>query len=74
MDGKIKGIAVTEQKQADKRMHDWDKATFKEAVKEAIREWLDEKFMQFGKWSAAGLAAAILAGLTYAAGWIQWHK
>ena len=47
----------------------------KAAVKEALHEWLDEKFAAFGKWSFYGMAAAILAAGTYfvllANGW---HK
>ena len=35
------------------------------ALKEGIREWLDEKFAQFGKWSFVSIAAAGLGVLTY---------
>lgn len=42
-----------------------DKNELKDATKEAIKEWLDEKFIQLGKWSAGAIAAATLAGLTY---------
>lgn len=37
----------------------------KEAAKEAIREFLDEQFARFGKWSLASLSAMALAALTY---------
>lgn len=37
----------------------------KDALKEALKEWLDEKFATFGKWSAAGIAAAALGALAY---------
>lgn len=37
----------------------------KEALKEALREWLDDKFMQFGKWSFFGLGALILSAVIY---------
>lgn len=37
----------------------------KQAVREGIREFLDEKFRQFGKWSLGGLAAMGLAALIY---------
>lgn len=29
----------------------------KELVKEAIKEWLNEQFSSFGKWSAIGIAS-----------------
>ncbi len=51
-----------------------DDAT-KEAVKEAIREWLDEKYASFGKWSLHGLLAMLLAGCVYLFMISQgWHK
>lgn len=37
----------------------------KEALKEALHEWLDQKFMQFGKWSFFGLAALAFGALVY---------
>lgn len=37
----------------------------KELVKQALKEWLDEKFTIFGKWSAAAIGAAALAALVY---------
>lgn len=37
----------------------------KDVVKEAIKEWLDEGWIAFGKWTAKGLAAAAFAGLVY---------
>lgn len=42
-----------------------DKETTKEAVKEALREWLDDKYAMFGKWSMHGLMAMMLAGCVY---------
>lgn len=38
---------------------------FKSAVKEAITEWMDAKFQQFGKWSMTALTAAIFTALIY---------
>lgn len=35
-----------------------DKKLFKEAVKEAAKEWLQDQFAAFGKWSAIGIASA----------------
>lgn len=37
----------------------------KEALKEALHEWLDQKFMQFGKWSFWGLMALSFGALIY---------
>jgi predicted transcriptional regulator len=37
----------------------------KAVVKEALKEWLDEKFLTFGKWSAASIAAMLLAAVIY---------
>ena len=58
-------------------MPDIDPASeaIKLAMKEAIREWLDERFAELGRWTLRGLAAAMLAGLL----WLMlisqgWHK
>lgn len=40
-----------------------DKAAFKDAVKEAAKEWLDDQFTAFGKWTALGVAAAVFFAL-----------
>lgn len=37
----------------------------KEALKEALREWLDEKFAAFGRWSFYTLASLGLFALVY---------
>lgn len=51
------------------------KALMREAFKEAANQWLDEKFLQFGKWSIMGLAAAGLFGLVYFILQMDgWHK
>lgn len=47
----------------------------KQAMKEAIREFLDEKFSQFGKWSMAAFAALAVAALTYFILWANgYHR
>lgn len=46
-------------------MPDMNREEQKEIVKEAIREWLDEKYAQFGKWSLHGVLAAGLGALIY---------
>jgi hypothetical protein len=37
----------------------------KDAVKEALKEWLDEKFLMVGKYTVNGILAAGLAALVY---------
>lgn len=37
----------------------------KELIKEALKEWLDEKFAQFGKWTLKSLAAAFFGLVIY---------
>ena len=47
----------------------------KDALKEALKEWLDEKFATFGKWSAASIAAAGLGVLAWLILTMNgWHK
>ena len=55
-------------------MPDKDENT-KEILKEALKEWMDEKFAQFGRWTFYGLLVGGFGGLVYllliAEGW---HK
>jgi len=44
-----------------------DTTAFKEAVKQAIKEWLDDQFATFGRWTFYGLCSMALGGLTYLA-------
>ena len=37
----------------------------KDLIKQAIKEWLDEKFRELGRWSFWGILAFLLAGVTY---------
>lgn len=52
-----------------------DRETEKDIMKEAIREWLDDAFAAFGRWTAGGLLAAAFAGCVYLAlkgqGWTR---
>lgn len=41
------------------------KEMHKQAIKEALQEWLDKQFIMFGKWSLKGIGAVALAGLVY---------
>ena len=47
----------------------------KKIIKEAITEWLDEKYMMVGRWTFNGILAAALAGAVYLAlrgqGWTK---
>lgn len=39
--------------------------TLKQAYKEAMQEWLDKKFAQFGKWALQSVAAVMFTGFIY---------
>jgi hypothetical protein len=44
---------------------DEQKEIHKQAIKEAISEWLDKQFIALGKWTLKGLSAMGLAALVY---------
>ena len=44
---------------------DLDRDTQKEAIKEAITEWLDAQFSKFGKWTMSGIVSALIAFLAW---------
>jgi hypothetical protein len=60
---------------ADIEVPRMDKNELKQVTKEALKEWLDEKFIVFGKWTITTVLAAALAALTYfilwANNWVQ---
>jgi hypothetical protein len=37
----------------------------KQAIKEGLQEWLNDKFSEFGKFSLRGIFALMLVGLVY---------
>ena len=41
------------------------KALYKEAIKEGIREWMDDMYKIVGKWTIHGGIVALVAGLGY---------
>mgnify|MGYP001595448182 CR=1 FL=1 len=53
-----------------------ERNAMRQVMKEAIRDWLDSKFSQFGKWSLGAIAALVLAALLYfiltMSGWHRW--
>lgn len=50
-------------------------ADMKRIVKEAIREWLDEQFAKFGRWSLYTLLALATAAILYLSLTTNgWHK
>lgn len=44
-----------------------DAEEMKAIMKDALKEWLDEKLMQFGRWSLTGIGCMALVVLTYMA-------
>ena len=51
------------------------KEEVKQAIKDGIKDWMNERFAEFGKWSLGGICAAGLGIL----GWLLiisngWHK
>ena len=46
-------------------MGEFDREEQKKIVKEAIMEWLDDKYAQFGRWTFHGILAAALGVLAY---------
>lgn len=56
---------MTEDHAKERRQLPLDKGATKEVVKEALKEWLDEKFATFGKWTLRGIAAMLLAGTVF---------
>lgn len=39
----------------------------KKVMKEALKEWLDEQYAKFGRWSLTGIACMALVVVTYLA-------
>ncbi len=52
-------------------MAEIDPNVLKEAAKEALKEWLNDQFAAFGKFTFSGLMSAAFAGLVYL--WLASH-
>lgn len=47
----------------------------KEALKEALYEWMDDKFALLGKWTAGSIAVAMLGAIVWFILTMEgWHK
>ena len=46
-------------------MENMSKEEYKALVKEAIGEWLDTKYTEFGKWTFQGILAMLLGAITF---------
>ena len=56
-------------------IHEMQRREFKQLIKEAIREWLDDQATKVGKWSIRFFALAALGALAYFILTTQgWHK
>ena len=54
-----------------------DEAEMKNLMKQAIKEWLDERYIDVGKWTLRGIVAAILVLIAYgivASNMVPWGK
>ena len=52
-------------------MSEIDPNITKDAVKEALKEWLNEQFAAFGKWTFTGLLSVAFCGMVYL--WLAGH-
>jgi uncharacterized membrane protein YozB (DUF420 family) len=47
----------------------------KQAMKEAMREWMDDKFKEFGRWTFFGFMTALFGAAIYFMLYVNgWHK
>lgn len=51
-------------------MEDWSKEEQKALIKEAFKEWLDDKASDFGKWTLKWIGSAVFGYLLY---WLATH-
>lgn len=58
-------------------MSEMTKEEMKQVAKETLKEWLDERFMDFGRWTFKSLASALFIAVIYfvlkSQGWV-WLK
>lgn len=59
----------------ERRMTGFSKDEMKDMTKEALKEWLDEKFTTFGRWTFRAVSAAAFAAVIYfilkSQGWVK---
>jgi hypothetical protein len=68
-------IDTVEKRTVGERLDALERGLTKEVVKEALKEWLDEKFALVGKWTVQGIVAAALAALVYfILAWNGWKQ
>ncbi len=52
-----------------------EKEDMKKVYQEALQEWLDKKFAEFGKWTLRSFLAALFSALIYFILYMNgWHK
>lgn len=59
----VRSIRLAEATKEEKRLLEVEE--IQKALRDELRLWLNEQFVQFGKWSLKGIVALILAGLVY---------
>ena len=66
---------MTDKQFPDRRKNDED--AMKRIMKQAIKEWMDDRFAAFGKWSLLGIGVAalgVLAWLMVQMNGVPWTK
>lgn len=57
---------LTLQRDAEREKRAIELEEIQQALREELRDWLNEQFVLFGKWTLKGLLALLFAGLIYA--------
>jgi len=67
-------MSTPQNTQQEERRKVFDKEAYKEVVKEAFKEWLDEKAAAFGKWTIKWIATAAFGCVVFflvTHGWLK---